>query len=365
MPRKNRGDQFRPDEVAVVHVMNRIARRAMLLGKDLETGRCYSRRKGWFDEELVRLAAGFGIDIIASTVLDNHFHLVLRSRPDIVNLWDDTEIARRWLYLCPTPNMRRTSRGPNEKELDSIRKVPPQLAAIRLRLSDISWWTRLMSQRIAQRANVEDETFGHFWADRFKSVCLDDTEAILACAVYVDLNLIRASIAETIELSAHSSIKCRLDALRATLATFAQERECVEDPTQLQPDANTSGPPDSHLAPVQIADQPGAFASTCADRCSDKGYLYMSAIEYIGLVDWTARLVIEGKRGSTPSNLPPVLQRLGITEEAWIQFAAELDELFSSFTGVPPIRFENERKRTDRSSSSKGPKLRFAPACAV
>ena len=33
--------------------------------------------------------------------MSNHFHLVLRSRPDVVAEWGDTDVARRWLMLCP------------------------------------------------------------------------------------------------------------------------------------------------------------------------------------------------------------------------------------------------------------------------
>jgi len=38
----------------------------------------------------------------------------------------------------------------------------------------------------------------------------------------------------------------------------------------------------------------------------------MSIEDYLELLDWTARQVVPGKRGSTPSTLPPVLARLGL-----------------------------------------------------
>ncbi len=362
MPRDNRRNQFRPDEVAVVHVMNRVARQDMLLGRDSKSGKCFSHRKNWFDAELKRLAAGFGIDLISHGIPDNHFHMVLRSRPDIVSRWNDTEVARRWLYLCPTPNMRRSSRGPNEAELDSIRKVPKELAAVRLRLSDISWWTRLISQRIAQRANAEDKTHGHFWADRFKSVVLEDAEAVLACAVYVDLNLIRATLAATIELSLHSSIKCRIDALMDTLVDLS--KEMGEDTEQLPPEI-FENLPDAHLAPVELANHPGPYPCNFGHRCSDKGYAHMSAVDYIELVDWTARLVVEGKRGSTPSHLPPVLERLGISAKVWLQLTVALDELFAPYTGLPKAPVESPPDDPPSKQKLKGSKLRFAPSCAV
>jgi hypothetical protein len=120
-----------------------------------------------------------GIDLLCFSLLSNHFHLVLRSRPDIVLLWDDSEVARRWLMLCP---IRRTLDGsseePNEPELNGIRNDPEKLKKIRMRLSDISWWMRLPCQKIAQMANKEEGETGKFFLSRYGAVRLLDEEAI-------------------------------------------------------------------------------------------------------------------------------------------------------------------------------------------
>ena len=61
------------------------------------------------------------------------------------------------------------------------------LAAIRQRLSNISWWMRLLGQYIAISANNEDgEGLGRFWQSRYKAVRILDEETLLACAAYVD-----------------------------------------------------------------------------------------------------------------------------------------------------------------------------------
>ena len=116
------------------------------------------------------MAAGFGIDLLTFAILSNHFHLILRSRPDVVETWDDTEVARRWLILCP---VRRSADGgaaePSEPELNSIRFGADKVKTIRSRLSDISWWMRLLCQRIAQKANFEEEISRKFWEGRFKA----------------------------------------------------------------------------------------------------------------------------------------------------------------------------------------------------
>ena len=85
MARLARVEVFAPDEVAIVHVMNRVVRRCFLLGNDPVTGKNYDHRKVWIEDLLKRFAAQFGIDLLGFAILSNHFHLILRSRPDVVS----------------------------------------------------------------------------------------------------------------------------------------------------------------------------------------------------------------------------------------------------------------------------------------
>ena len=109
MARLARMEVFAPDEIAIVHVMNRVVRRCFLLGTDPVTGKNFDHRKEWIEQQLQRLAACFGIDLLAFSILSNHFHLILRSdiqsfscsRPalDMVdfpyeNLWNRTDVTR-------------------------------------------------------------------------------------------------------------------------------------------------------------------------------------------------------------------------------------------------------------------------------
>ena len=97
MARLAREEVFAPDEVAIVHVMNRVVRRCFLLGVDSVSGKNYDHRKVWIEKLFQQFAACFGIDLLGFAILSNHFHLILRSRPDVVAAWDDAEVARRWL----------------------------------------------------------------------------------------------------------------------------------------------------------------------------------------------------------------------------------------------------------------------------
>jgi len=115
-----------------------------------------------------QLTAGCRIDLLGFAILSNHFHLILRSRPDVVATWDDREVARRWLMLCL--NRRSADSAampPTEPEVNSIANCRVKRGEIRKRLSNISWWMRLLCQCVAQRANHEEGETGRFFQDRY------------------------------------------------------------------------------------------------------------------------------------------------------------------------------------------------------
>jgi hypothetical protein len=114
------------------------------------------------------LASVFGVDCLTYTVLSNHLHVVLRSRPDAVATWSGDDVARRWLKLFPK---RRLDDGsPDEPTREDVKMITGQaerLAEVRRRLSDVSWWMRCTAENIARRANREDECSGRFWEGRY------------------------------------------------------------------------------------------------------------------------------------------------------------------------------------------------------
>jgi len=310
--------------------MNRVVRRCFLLGDDPITGKNFDHRKVWIEDLLNRSAADFGIDLLGFAIMSNHFHLILRSRPDVVATWDDTEVARRWLMLCPVRKTDdRQPEEPNEMELNSIRNDWDKLAKIRLRLSDIGWWMRLLCQQIAVRANQEDKEMGKFWQSRFRAVRLLDEAALLACAAYVDLNPIRAAMAETLETSDHTSVQ------RRTVAEAARELngESGELTKQETPAA------DRFLAPLALDERSdatlGPNVSKSGYRASDKGFLPLSVPDYLSLLDWTARQIARGKKGSTPKQVPPIFQRLGFEPSTWCELVQNFGRMFRTVAGRP------------------------------
>jgi hypothetical protein len=149
----------------------------------------------------------------------------------------------------------------------------------------------------------------------------------------VDLNLIRAALAETLETSQFTSIQRRIGSLS-------------EEGTQAAEPAS-----DRFLAPVEIdqrKDAIGPAASVSPYRASDKGFLSISALEYIQLLDWTARQVVPGKLGATPADSPEVLERLGLTARQWTGLVSGFGRLFSLVAGLPETIAAQRTRRTRR-----------------
>ena len=353
MSRMSRAEVFDPHEVAMGHFYSRTVRRCFLMGEDPVSGKNFDHRKAWIESYLQQFAAQFGIDLLAFSILSNHFHLILRSRPDVVLTWDDEEVARRWMMLCPHHRKADgTPMEPTQPEINSIAKCPIKLAEIRGRLSNVSWWMRLLCQRVAQRANQEDEESGRFFQDRFRATRLSDEASLLACAAYVDLNPIRAAMCETLEESDFTSAQRRIESLRE-----AQTQEHTDDASQAptaadnQPFAKLRYRRDSFLSPVSIdelLDPVGPCVSDCETRCSDKGFLAMSLGSYLELLDWTARQVAPGKRGKTPQDAPPILQRLGLDRASWCELVSDFGKLFCTVAGNPECVDAMRSHRTHR-----------------
>ncbi len=330
MTRVARVELFAPEEIATVHVISRVVRRCFLFGDDPVSSKNFDHRKVWIENRLRFLAASFGIDLLGFSILSNHFHLVLRSRPDVVATWSDSEVARRWFTLCPPRKKKDGSpEEPSESELNLIRNNPVRLANTRTRLSDIGWWMRLLCQHIAVRANREDGEVGKFFQSRYRAILLCDDEALLACSVYVDLNPIRAKLAETIETSDFTSAQRRIEALTES----ANQDVSTEN-------VSAGSAPDGFLSPLSIdelRDDIGANPSATGLRCSDKGFLSIGTVDYLKLLDWTARQVVPGKRGSTPESVPGILERLSLDPKTWLVLVTRFGKLFNNVAGRPRV----------------------------
>jgi REP element-mobilizing transposase RayT len=274
------------DATPYYHCISRCVRRAFLCGEDSLTGKNYEHRKAWVVERLAELDAVFTIDIAAYSVMSNHYHLVLRIDKQLAQSLSTAEVVERWQQLFTVPLLlSRYLQGTTttRAEAAAAEKI---VALWRNRLSDISWFMRCFNEHLARRANEEDRCTGRFWEGRFTSQALLDEAAVLTCMSYVDLNPIRARMADTPERSDFTSVQQRI-------------RESVNASHTVR-----STPLLMPLVDVKNDTHPNATGFTLAD--------------YLQLVDWAGRAIREDKRGAIAPGLPPILSRLGLEPEGLV-----------------------------------------------
>ncbi len=284
-----RSDTVVKDE-ATYHCISRCVRRAFLHGWDSYSGKNYDHRKDWIRDRLRFLVTIFCIEALACAFMDSHLHTLLRTLPDLLKELSSQEIARRWLTLFGREE-------PQEEEILAIAQNDARIAVLRERLGSVSWFMKSLNEFIARRANKEDDCKGRFWEGRFRCQRVNEEAALLGCAVYIDLNPVRAGISQTPEESRFTSAYERIEALR-------------------------QGKSDGELwlAPIQ-------------DTGGRRGFLSISLEEYLTVLDETGRIIRNDKRGAIPNNLEPILTRIGIRSKGWTALVQDLEKAFSCHVG--------------------------------
>ena len=188
------------------HLVSRCVQGAFLCGRDRRTGRDYSHRRQWLADRIKLLACCFAVEVYAYCIMSNHFHLVARYDPLACWRWSDEEVARRWVDAFPPTDKGEVveERKPEAREL--LLGDPDRLFRARRTLGSLSAFMKHLKQPIARRANEESGTRGHFFEQRHYSGALLSEAALLAAMAYVDLNPVRAGIAERIEACRETSI---------------------------------------------------------------------------------------------------------------------------------------------------------------
>lgn len=265
-----------PDIAGSFHCVQRCVRRAFLCGKDAYSGRCFEHRKAWVEARIHLIAASFAVSVYAYAVMSNHLHLVLRIDPEEALAWGDDEVADRWLRMFPP---QEESEGAAEEKRMRLLADPARLELIRQRLGSLSWLMRCLAEPIARRANREDGCKGRFWEGRYKCQALCDERSVLAAMAYVDLNPVRAGIANRLDASAHTSAAQRIESAQSETAILTRS---------LRPIAGDLRP---------------SFALSIAD--------------YLQLLDWTGRALTPSKRGRVARDAPSILSVIDRDADRW------------------------------------------------
>jgi hypothetical protein len=385
MPRTPRAEQFDPNQICIVHLIQRCVRKSFLTGFDETTGKDYSHRREWIRCRMERLASVFGIDILTYAILSNHLHLVARTRPDVVKEWSDKEVALRWLRIFPGQRIDEHLAEPTTNAVDTLANNSERIQVIRLRLSDPSWFMKALCEPIARLANFQDNVTGHFWEGRFKAQAITDEAGLLACSMYVDLNPIRAAMASSPQESIHTSAYDRIKSLEGkTIQSAAVDLVAIETeeagkirrtttPDQLRKrkaEAKKKRGPsilrDAWLSPFTLNERgkPGPQPSTTGVRASDKGFLWLKLTDYLKLLNWTSRQSVGSlDKPTIPKDLEPILQKIGIDGTMWCDLVWNFKKYFGrgSAAGSPKSLKESAQNRNRKFS----PGQNLAAICFV
>ena len=233
----------------------------------------------------------FAVDLCAYSIMNNHYHVVVRINTARVDEWTDEEVAHRWMQIFSGPLLMHQYLANADLTKVELKCIADLFSTWRERLADLSWFMRCINEPIARMANSEDHCTGSFWEGRFKSQALLDERALLACMAYVDLNPIRAAMAKTPEQSDYTSVQERIK----------------------HPD------------------------SGCLAAFSDQGNdtLPFNLKDYLELVDWGGREVKRNKRGYSPASAPPILVRLQMNAAPVLNYLTKDD--IPSLSALGPV----------------------------
>jgi hypothetical protein len=295
-------------EEGVYHCTTRCVRQAYLCGRDRVTNCDLSHRRQWIVDRLRYLAGIFAVDVCNFAVLHTHQHNILRTRPDIVADWTRDEVADRWLTLAP-PGGKAAGAGSMDNARAFLLSWPERIEELRMRLCDLSWFMKYHNEPISRAANAEDGARGRFWESRYECHPLLDEGAILSCMVYVDLNPIRAGMALTPESSDFTGVQERIRRLKQGMRPGG--------------------------SPILLNNEPD-YLCPIASNPLRRGILNMTETEYIELVDQMGRLMQQGKRGAIPPELRPILERIGVKPDEWVDTINSYESRFRQAVGSEP-----------------------------
>jgi REP element-mobilizing transposase RayT len=276
-----------------------------LCGFDALTGASYEHRRNWVEQRILALGQIFSINVCAYAVMSNHYHLVLHIDVHEQAALSNHTVLQRWFQLFKGNHLvRRYLQG--DVLLPAEVKVVQEIAEQwRQRLGNISWFMKVLNEFIAREANAEDGCTGKFWECRFKSQALLDDQALAACMAYVDLNPIRAGIANALEDSDHTSVQTRIQAMHSTPIGVTEAHQ----PSSLWPFVGNL--PD--LVPIGLP---------------------FNLDDYLQLLDWNGRCLRPDKRGAIPDTVPAILIQLNIAPKNWLHTTSHFEQVFQNVAGV-------------------------------
>ena len=204
---------------AVYHCISRVVGGQMLLG---------SLEKEKLRELLWQQAEFSGVELVTYCLMSNHIHLLVRV-PGEISATDAELVARAEKFYGRKSLYVQTL----QKAIEKQGALPDDLrAGLRERMGEVSVFMKELKQRFSKWFNKERNRFGTLWAERFKSVLVEDQPGVVqAVAAYVDLNPVRAGLVKDpkdYRWCGYAEAVAGREAARRGLASFHRSTEWAE-----------------------------------------------------------------------------------------------------------------------------------------
>ena len=179
-------------EGASYHIMSRTAGGERLLG---ETEKEALRRLMW------RLARFAGVEIRSYAIMDNHFHVLARvpAHDEFVAQFAGPGGEEHLLEHLSLLYSRNYIAALRTELADLRRRTMPEeadalIAGYLRRMCNLPVFVKELKERFTHWYNRHWDRRGTLWMERFKSVLVEDGEALRTMAAYIDLNPVRAGM---------------------------------------------------------------------------------------------------------------------------------------------------------------------------
>lgn len=158
-------------EPAVYHVVSRTVLEGYVLGDE---------EKEHLLECIRELSSVYFVDLLGFCLMGDHFHLLVRVHTG--EEYSETALKKRYERYRGKARARKVT--------------PDQLEYFREKWSDLSEYVREIKQVFSRYYNKKHNRRGFLWAERFKSVIVEEGETLIQCLAYIDLNPVRAGLVE-------------------------------------------------------------------------------------------------------------------------------------------------------------------------
>jgi hypothetical protein len=154
-----------------------------------------------FCQVMRRLERFSGLEILTYAVMDNHFHLLVRvpDREKFLQRFEGPDGEKRLLDHLKLLYSKAFLRS-LQLELADLREKNMHAAAeelldrFRRRFCNLEIFVKELKERFSRWFNKHHGRKGTLWMDRYKSVIVEDGEALRTMAAYIDLNPVRAGL---------------------------------------------------------------------------------------------------------------------------------------------------------------------------